>query len=71
MYINPDFILLLKYVASVAILFGILMLPAYLARINGKDKYNMLFVRISSWLFGWTGVGWLLGLFWGTRKESY
>ena len=59
-------LLIIKYAAAIAIVIG--MAPAYLARVSGRDKYNMLLVRIYSWLFGWTGIGWLIALFWGIKK---
>ena len=71
MYINPEFIVLVKYIACIILIIGIFLAPSWLARQNDKDKYNMLFVRFASWVFGWTGIGWLLGLFWGARKDSY
>ena len=61
-------LLIIKYAAAIAIVIGIRLAPAYLARVSGRDKYNMLLVRIYSWLFGWTGIGWLIALFWGIKK---
>ena len=58
----------LKYLVASALVAGIALAPAYLARVNGKDKTNMVIVRISSWLFGWTGIGWLFALYWAVRK---
>jgi hypothetical protein len=63
-----NILLILKYALCVAIMVGIILAPAWLARVNGKGKYDMLLVRISSWLFGWTGIGWLYALFLSVRK---
>ncbi len=63
-----DILYLLKYVACVLILIGIVLAPAWLARQNARDKYDMLLVRIYNWLFGWTGVGWLIALVLGVKK---
>jgi hypothetical protein len=50
------------------LLFTVIFLaPAYLARLNGKGKMDMGVVRISSWLFGWTIVGWFVGLYWAIK----
>ncbi|HNY25387.1 MAG TPA: hypothetical protein PKJ33_02475 [Alphaproteobacteria bacterium] len=46
----------------------IFLAPSYLAVKNGKGDYDAVIVRFSSWLLGWTGLGWIFGLFWGTRK---
>ncbi len=58
----------LKYAACVVILFGLILLPAWLARQNGKGKPDMHAVRLGSWIFGWSIVGWIWALFWATRK---
>jgi hypothetical protein len=63
-----NLLLILKYALCAAIAVGIILAPAWLARLNGKGKYDMLLVRISSWLFGWTGIGWLYALFISVRK---
>jgi len=61
-------IIVFKYLVCIALVVGILLAPSWLARKGGKDKYNMLIIRISSWLFGWTGVGWLYALWLAVRK---
>ncbi len=58
----------IKYVLAFLILGAIILTPAYLARLNKKDKMNMGVVRFSSWLFGWTIIGWFIGLYWAVRK---
>jgi hypothetical protein len=61
-------VVILKYALCAAILAGVYMAPAWLARQNGKNGYNMLLVRVSGWFFGWTGVGWLWALYLAVRK---
>lgn len=61
-------ILGLKYAAAATILIVILLAPAYLARQTKKKGLDMVMIRIASWLFGWTGVGWLWALYWATKK---
>ena len=63
-----DVIVAIKYVASIAIVLEIVLAPAWLARQNGRDKNDMILVRLGSWLFLWTGVGWLWALFWSAKK---
>ncbi len=64
----PNILLILKYAVCGAIVIGIMLAPAWLARQNGKDKYANLMIRTASWLFGWTGIGWLVALFWAVKK---
>ncbi|MDR1360815.1 MAG: hypothetical protein LBJ18_00700 [Rickettsiales bacterium] len=68
MSICPSVLLPIKYIFAGLLVAAIALAPAYLARVNGKDKLNMGIVRISSWLFGWTGVGWLFALWWAVKK---
>lgn len=68
MIYNINILLVIKYTMATAIVLGIMLAPAYLARVAGRGKYDMLLVRIYSWLFGWTGIGWLVALFWGIKK---
>lgn len=63
-----DVIVAIKYVASIAIVLAIVLAPAWLARQNSRDKNDMILVRLGSWLFLWTGVGWLWALFWSAKK---
>ncbi|MDR1337777.1 MAG: superinfection immunity protein [Rickettsiales bacterium] len=60
--------IILKYIICSAIVVGVMLAPAYLARVNGKAKCDMMIIRMSSWVFGWTVIGWLLALFWSIRK---
>jgi hypothetical protein len=68
MFNVSSILIFVKYLISAVIVVGIVLAPTYLARVNGKGKYEMLFVRISSWLFGWTGIGWLWALFISSKK---
>lgn len=68
MHAQFDVIVAIKYVASIAIVLAIVLAPAWLARQNGRDKNDMILVRLGSWLFLWTGVGWLWALFWSAKK---
>ncbi|MBO7509328.1 MAG: superinfection immunity protein [Alphaproteobacteria bacterium] len=61
-------ILTIKYIAAAGVLVIIMLAPAYLAAKNGKDKFMALRIRVASWVFGWTGIGWLLALFWAVKK---
>jgi len=62
------FLTVIKYLVGITILIVVFFAPAYLAQMNGKDKLSVVIVRISSWLFGWTGVGWLFALYWAVKK---
>ncbi|MFQ6695707.1 MAG: superinfection immunity protein [Alphaproteobacteria bacterium] len=44
------------------------MTPTYLAIINNSSKYDRMRVRVGSWMFGWTFVGWLFALFVSAKK---
>ena len=68
MHLPIDICLYARYAGVVAILIVIVLTPAYLARQTKKNKLEMLKVRMASWMFGWTGVGWLCALWWAVRK---
>jgi len=57
-----------QYALAGVIVWAVWMFPAWLARQNKIDGLQMAMVRWSSWLFGWTGVGWLMGLWWAVKK---
>jgi len=63
-----DIILIIKYALSAIIVWSIWMFPVYLARQNGSSDLDMIRIRIASWLFGWTGIGWFYGLWIATKK---
>ena len=68
MQISAEHILIVKYVVAATVFIVITLAPAYLAAKNGKDKFMALRIRVASWVFGWTGIGWLLALFWAVKK---
>jgi len=68
MHIGAENILIIKYVMATVVLVTIILAPAYLATRNDKDKIKTMRIRVASWVFGWTGVGWLLALFWAVKK---
>ena len=61
-------ILIVKYVVAAVVLGIIILAPAYIAAQTKKDKADAMRIRVASWIFGWTGVGWLLALFWAVKK---
>lgn len=61
-------ILIAKYIAATYLLWCVIMAPAWIARQNKKSGLDMAIVRLANWLFWWTGVGWLVALFWGAKK---
>ena len=65
---NIDFLLIIKYVLGVMLTIGVIFAPAWIARQNGRGKPDMHAVRLASWIFGWSIIGWLWSLFWATRK---
>ncbi len=64
----PDIILILKYILAIALTGAIILAPAWIARQTGRSKNDMILVRLGSWLFLWTGIGWLWSLFWSAKK---
>ena len=65
---SPEHILTIKYIVAVGVLVVIILSPAYLAAKTGKAKAVAMRIRVASWVFGWTGIGWLLALFWAVKK---
>lgn len=63
-----DILLVIKYAIAIMILIVIVLAPAWLARQTSKSKQDMILVRLASWIFGWTGIGWLWSLFWSAKK---
>lgn len=63
-----DILPVAKYAISILIIAVIVLAPAWLARQTGKTKQDMILVRLASWIFGWTGIGWLWSLFWASKK---
>ena len=63
-----NFLLIIKYTLAVLLTISVFMAPAWVARQNGKGKPDMHAVRLGSWIFGWSIIGWLWALFLATRK---
>lgn len=61
-------LLIAKYAAAVALLVLVILAPAWIARQTKRGKQDMILVRLGSWLFLWTGIGWLWSLFWSVKK---
>ena len=61
-------ILIAKYVAYTVLLFGVIMTPAWIARQNDKKPLDMARIRVASWVFGWSVIGWLWALLIAIRK---
>jgi len=68
MRVTAEQILIIKYIVAVIALVAIILAPAYLAAKNDKGKADAMRIRVASWVFGWTGIGWLLALFWAVKK---
>ena len=68
MQIDSETILIIKYVAATVLLVAIIMAPAYLAAQYKKGNIDAMRIRVASWVFGWTGIGWLLALIWAIKK---
>jgi hypothetical protein len=57
-----------KYIFAVLLISAIMMAPCWFARQTKKNGLDQGIVRVGSWLFGWTGIGWLFALWWAVRK---
>jgi len=57
-----------KYAVAITLIIVVALAPAWIARQNKKNKMQMVWVRIYSWLFGWTGIGWLIALYIAAKK---
>ncbi|MBO8425502.1 MAG: hypothetical protein IAC69_03435 [Proteobacteria bacterium] len=68
MIFDFNIVLTFKYIVAIAITLAIILSPAWIARQTGRAKNDMILVRLASWLFLWTGVGWLWALFWSAKK---
>ena len=64
----PEHVLIIKYIVAVVTLGAIILAPAYLAAKSEKPKAVAMRIRVASWVFGWTGIGWLLALIWAVKK---
>jgi hypothetical protein len=61
-------ILIAKHIAYIALLIGVIMTPAWIARQNEKKPLDMARIRVASWVFGWSVIGWIWALIVATRK---
>jgi len=68
MFTTPDILLIAKHLATICVFICILLAPAYLATVNGCNKYDQMRVRCASILFGWTIIGWVFALFLAVKK---
>ena len=68
MITTTTIILIIKYILATSVLVGIICAPAWIARQTDKGKQDMFLVRLGSWLFGWSLVGWFYALVIGTKK---
>jgi hypothetical protein len=68
---NSDLILIAaKYLTACGALGGVALAPAWLAEKNEKNRFVVARVRASSWLFGWTAVGYFYGLYLAVKPEK-
>jgi hypothetical protein len=68
MSLDINVLSIVKHVVAVIVLVCIILAPAYLAAMNERDKYEKLRIRCSLLLFGWLFIGWLVALFFASRK---
>lgn len=54
-----------KIIAGFVLIF-IYFIPSIIAR----DKFQFKFIFFLNLLIGWTGIGWLIALFWGIKAKS-
>jgi len=57
-----------KYAFALVVVTTIILAPAWLARQTKKNKTITVWVRVYSWLLGWTGIGWLVALYIAVKK---
>jgi hypothetical protein len=69
MLYGVNVVLILKYIVLVGIFVCLVLAPAYLACVNNSAKYDRMRVRVGSWLFGWSFVGWIFALFVSAKKS--
>ena len=61
-------ILIIKYILGASIFIGIICAPAWIARQADKGKQDMYLVRLGSWLFCWSVIGWFYALYVSAHK---
>jgi len=60
--------LTLKWMVAICILALIISAPVLIAIKTGKDKTTACAVRVAALTLWWTGIGWLIALFWAAKK---
>lgn len=68
MWHGVNVLLIVKYAVVIGIVVCLFLTPAYLAAVNDSAKYDRMRVRVGSWFFGWTFIGWFFALFVSTKK---
>ena len=68
MIMGYNILFILENAIFAVIVAGIILAPAWIARQNGKGKPDMQAVRLASWVFGWSIIGWFWALYWATKK---
>ncbi len=68
MITTHQILIIAKYAIAVLLAIGIFLAPAWIARQTARGKQDMILVRLGSWVFSWTGIGWLWALFWASKK---
>lgn len=68
MTIPVEMLTFIKYLLGLIIVVAVLLTPAWLACQTSKSKQDTILVRLASWIFVWTGIGWLWSLFWSSKK---
>lgn len=68
MIMGYNILFILENAIFAVIVVGIILAPAWIARQNGKGKPDMQAVRLASWVFGWSIIGWFWALYWATKK---
>lgn len=68
MVIGYDILFILQNAIFAIFAIGIILAPSWIARQNGKGKPDMHAVRLASWVFGWSIIGWFWALYWATKK---
>ena len=68
MLLGIDLLMIVKYAIAITVFVCIVLAPAYLAAVNGREKYDKMRVRCGVLLFGWSILGWIFSLFLATKK---
>lgn len=64
-----DVLIIAKYIAGAYLVALVVIAPLWIAQMkNPKDKPYTGIVRLGALVFGWTGIGWLIALFFATKK---